>query len=55
MLSTFFEFVFRTLTNPDKLIEFLTTVMTGWYGYALLFAIVFAETGLLAGFFLPGD
>ena len=55
MLSTFFEFIFRTLTNPDKLIEFLTTVMTGWYGYALLFAIVFAETGLLVGFFLPGD
>ena len=25
------------------------------YGYPLLFAIVFAETGLLAGFFLPGD
>lgn len=24
-------------------------------GYAGLFAIVFAETGLLAGFFLPGD
>lgn len=26
-----------------------------WGGYALLFAIIFAETGLLAGFFLPGD
>jgi len=24
-------------------------------GYALLFAIIFAETGLLVGFFLPGD
>ncbi len=55
MLSSFIEFVFKTLTNPDKLIEFLTTVMTGWYGYALLFGIVFAETGLLVGFFLPGD
>ena len=29
--------------------------MSGWYGYADLFAIVFAETGLLVGFFLPGD
>jgi membrane-associated protein len=29
--------------------------MTGWLGYALLFAIVFSETGLLLGFFLPGD
>ncbi|MBM3423600.1 MAG: VTT domain-containing protein [Chlorobi bacterium] len=26
-----------------------------WGGYVLLFAIVFAETGLFAGFFLPGD
>jgi membrane-associated protein len=49
------DFVFRTLTNPDRLIEFLSTVMTGWLGYALLFAIVFSETGLLVGFFLPGD
>jgi len=45
----------KTLTNPERLIEFLSTVMTGWYGYALLFAIVFSETGLLVGFFLPGD
>ncbi|MBI2876825.1 MAG: VTT domain-containing protein [Candidatus Tectomicrobia bacterium] len=26
-----------------------------WGGYLVLFAIVFAETGLLVGFFLPGD
>jgi membrane-associated protein len=26
-----------------------------WGGYAVLIAIVFAETGLLVGFFLPGD
>src|SRR5688500_8083693 len=26
-----------------------------WDGFILLFAIVFAETGLLIGFFLPGD
>ncbi len=26
-----------------------------WGGYTMLAAIVFAETGLLAGFFLPGD
>jgi membrane-associated protein len=26
-----------------------------WGGYLLLFFIVFAETGLFAGFFLPGD
>ena len=26
-----------------------------WGGYVVLFAIVFIETGLLVGFFLPGD
>ena len=45
----------RTLTDPDKLRAFLTTVLSGWWSYAMLFAIVFAETGLLVGFFLPGD
>jgi len=30
-------------------------VLTGWLGYGLLFGVVFAETGLLTGFFLPGD
>ena len=29
--------------------------MTGWLGYLLLFLVVFAESGLLVGFFLPGD
>jgi membrane-associated protein len=33
----------------------LSTVLTGWYGYAALCGIVFSETGLLIGFFLPGD
>jgi membrane-associated protein len=45
-------------------VEFLLGVVTGeqsldalirWGGYALLVAIVFVETGLLVGFFLPGD
>lgn len=45
----------RSLTDPERLIQLLTTVMTGWLGYAILFMIVFAETGLLIGFFLPGD
>jgi membrane-associated protein len=43
------------LTDPDKLIHLLSTVMTGWIGYAVLFLVVFAESGLLVGFFLPGD
>src|SRR3989442_11024373 len=43
------------LTNPEKLLALLVPFFTSWVGYALLFAIVFAETGLLVGFFLPGD
>ncbi len=45
----------RTLTTPERLVALLTTVFTGWLGYLLLFGVVFAETGLLTGFFLPGD
>jgi membrane-associated protein len=47
--------VWRSLTDPDRLIHLLTQVLTGWLGYALLGCIVFAETGLLVGLFLPGD
>ena len=47
--------VFRSLTDPDKLIQLLSTVMVGWIGYLVLFLVVFAESGLLVGFFLPGD
>jgi membrane-associated protein len=54
MVETLLEFI-RTLTNPERLIHLLTTALTGWLGYALLFGVVFAETGLLVGFFLPGD
>jgi membrane-associated protein len=54
MIHALVDFL-RTLTTPERLIELLSTALTGWYGYALLAAIVFAETGLLVGFFLPGD
>jgi membrane-associated protein len=54
LLGSFFEFI-RSLTNPDQLIHLLSTVMTGWVGYVVLFTVVFAESGLLVGFFLPGD
>ena len=47
--------VWRSLTDPDQLIHLLTQVFTGWLGYGLLAGIVFAETGLLVGLFLPGD
>ncbi len=45
----------RILTRPERIIQFLSPLFTSWLGYALLFAIVFSETGLLVGFFLPGD
>ncbi len=54
MLHQLLDFL-RSLTNPEQLIQLLSTVFTGWWGYLLLFGIVFSETGLLAGFFLPGD
>lgn len=54
MIGSLIEFL-RALTTPEKLIALLSTVFTGWWGYALLVGIVFAETGLLVGFFLPGD
>src|SRR5262249_13012609 len=54
MLQTLLEF-YRTLTDPEKLIALLSTLLSGWLGYAALFGIVYSETGLLVGFFLPGD
>jgi membrane-associated protein len=47
--------VWRSLTDPDRLILLLSAVITGWWGYLLLAGVVFAETGLLVGLFLPGD
>ncbi len=47
--------VWHSLTDPEKLIHLLSGAFSGWMGYALLAGIVFAETGLLVGLFLPGD
>ena len=54
MISQIFDFL-RSLTNPERLIQLLSTLLSGWLGYSVLAAVVFAETGLLLGFFLPGD
>src|SRR3984957_13580330 len=54
MLHALLDFL-RTLTTPDRLIHLLSTALSGWLGYATLTAIVFAETGLLVCFVLPGD
>jgi membrane-associated protein len=44
-----FEFI-RTVTDPRALIAAF-----GTFAYVGLFAVIFAETGLFVGFFLPGD
>jgi membrane-associated protein len=44
------DFFVQLLTNPEALFE-----LVRWGGYVALVAIVFTETGLLVGFFLPGD
>jgi len=54
MIHSVLDFL-HSLTDPDRLIALLGTLLTGWLGYATLFALVFAETGMLVGFFLPGD
>src|SRR5256885_8249905 len=45
----------KSLYDSHRLINLLSEGLTGWSAYALLSAIVFAETGLLVGLFLPGD
>ena len=54
MIHTFIDFL-RSLTDPERLIHLLSTLLSGWLGYAALCGLVFSETGLLLGFFLPGD
>jgi membrane-associated protein len=54
MLESILDF-YRILTTPERLIQLLTTLLSGWLSYAALFGIVFSETGLLIGFFLPVD
>jgi membrane-associated protein len=44
-----------SLAKPDNLQAMLNLGGPAWVGYIILFAIIFAETGLLVGFFLPGD
>ena len=47
--------LFKTLLNGNQLIHALMDRFHGWPLYAVLGAILFSETGLLVGFFLPGD
>lgn len=45
----------KSLYNAERLLEIVRTLLRSPFGIAGLFGIVFAETGLLFGFFLPGD
>lgn len=44
---------FLLMFNTDAISQFIAA--WGWLGYPILFAIIFAETGLLVGCFFPGD
>ena len=43
------------LAQPDNLRQLVNLSGPEWVSYLILFAVVFSETGLLVGFFLPGD
>jgi membrane-associated protein len=50
------------LAGPERIAQFFRLIrhhdvrgLVEWGGYVVLGVIVFAETGLLVGFFLPGD
>jgi membrane-associated protein len=45
----------KALYNAERLLELARTLLRSPLGIAGLLGIIFAETGLLAGFFLPGD
>ena len=47
--------ILSNLTNPDKWKEILSKPEFFWAAFAVVNLIVFTETGLLIGFFLPGD
>jgi membrane-associated protein len=45
----------KALYNAERLLELARILLSSPLGIAGLLGIVFAETGLLVGFFLPGD
>lgn len=54
MIHTILEY-FHKLTNPDELSILIDTVLSGWWIYIVMVAIVYAENAILLGFILPGD
>ena len=53
-MHEFLDFV-KSLYNAERLLNLVKMLLASPLGLAGLFGIVFAETGLLVGFFLPGD
>src|SRR5688572_17005431 len=47
--------VLTEFPKPEYLKKLVNEQIGAYWIYALLFAIIFSETGLLVGFFLPGD
>ena len=45
----------KSLYNAERLLELARALLSSPLGIAGLFGIIFSETGLLVGFFLPGD
>ncbi len=56
-MSTILEWIqyLMGLAKPENLRELVNLAGPWWVSYLILFAIIFSETGLLVGFFLPGD
>ena len=56
-MTALFEWIqyLMSLAHPENLRAAVNLAGPWWVGYLILFAIIFSETGLLVGFFLPGD
>ncbi len=56
-MATLFQWIkdLIGLADPENLRALVNLAGPSWVGYLILFAIIFSETGLLVGFFLPGD
>jgi membrane-associated protein len=56
-MTTLFDWIrwLIGLAQPDNLQTLVNLAGPWWVSYLILFAIIFSETGLLVGFFLPGD
>src|SRR5262249_22979905 len=60
LFPAFASFSGLSRSGMDQILEFFRRLqdvkgLIAWGGYVGLTAIIFAETGLLIGFFLPGD